>query len=122
MNVLVTIEQRLELTPDGRLWTPGSLAHSFWLRYLDVFDQVRVVARVPRVTAATPGCARADGPGVSFLPVTFCRGPWQYLKRRRRILADVRGLVEPSDAVILRVGSQIAACLGSQEWFQVRSD
>jgi len=46
--------------------------------------------------------------------VTYYLGPWQYLRCRRRILADVRGVVGPSDAVILRVCSQVAACLEPQ--------
>ncbi len=111
MNLPVASEQRFEATPDGKVWTPGPLAHSFWQRYLDVFDQVLVVARVRRVAAASPGWVRADGSGVSFISVTYYLGPWQYLLRRRRILADLRGAVGPSDAVIPRVDSQIAACL-----------
>ena len=114
MNVIIALEQRFESTPDRKVWTPGLFAHSFWRRYLDVFDHVRVVARVCRVAAATPGWAEADGPGVSFVPVTYYLGPWQYLRRRRRIRADVRGVLGPSDAVILRVCSQVAACLEPQ--------
>ena len=114
MNVLVTIEQRFEATPDGNVWTPGLFAHSFWLRYLDVFDHVSVVARVRRVTAVSPEWVRADGSGVSFVPLTYYVGPWQYLQRRHRILAELRGVVGPSDAVILRVVSQVANCLEPQ--------
>jgi len=114
MNLIVALEQRFEGTPDGRVWTLGPFANSFWQRYLDVFEHVRVVARVRRVAAPTPGWVRTDGPGVSFVPVTYYLGPWQYLRCRRRILADVRGVVGPSDAVILRVGSQVAACLEPQ--------
>src|SRR5512135_489437 len=112
MKLIVALEQRYEATPDGKVWTPGQFAHPFWRRYLDVFSHVRAVARVRRVAAVPPGWTRADGPGVSFAPVTYYLGPWQYLLRRHRVRADVRGVVGPSDAVILRVGSQVAACLG----------
>ena len=104
MNLIVALEQRFEGTPDGRVWTP--FANSFWQRYLNVFEHMWVVARGRRVAAPTPGWSRADGAGVSFAPVTYYLGPWQYLRCRRRILADVRGVVGPSDAVILRVCSQ----------------
>ncbi|HKM52365.1 MAG TPA: glycosyltransferase family 4 protein [Isosphaeraceae bacterium] len=114
MNVVITLEQRFEGTPDGAVWSPGPFGYPFWLRYLDVFDHVQVVARVCRVADAAPRWVRADGPGVSFAPVTYYLGPWQYLRRRRRVLADVRGVLGPSDAVILRVGSQIADCLEPQ--------
>ncbi len=114
MNLVVALEKRYESTPDGKVWTQGTFAYPFWRRYLDVFDHVRVVARVRRVATPTPGWVEADGPGVSFAPVTYYLGPWQYLRRRRRIRADVQEVVGPSDAVILRVSSQIAACLEPQ--------
>jgi glycosyltransferase involved in cell wall biosynthesis len=114
MNLVVALDKRHESTPDGKVWTQGTLAYPFWRRYLDVFDHVRVVARVRRVATPTPGWVEADGPGVSFAPVTFYLGPWQYLRRRRRIRADVQEVVGPSDAVILRVSSTIAACLEPQ--------
>jgi len=53
MNLIVALEQRFEGTPDGRVWTP--FANSFWQRYLNVFEHMRVVARVRRVAAPTPG-------------------------------------------------------------------
>lgn len=111
MNLIVTLEQRFEATPDGKVWTPGQCAHPFWRRYLEVFSHVRVVARVRRVAAVPPGWTRADGPGVSFAPVTYYLGSWQYLLHRHWVRADVRGAVGPSDAVILRVCSQVSACL-----------
>ena len=111
MNLIVTLEQRFEATPDGTVWTPDQFAYPFWRRYLEVFDHVRVVARVRRVAAVPPGWPCADGPGVSFAPVTYYLGPWQYFLRRHRVRADIRGVVGPSDAVILRVASQVAACL-----------
>ncbi len=114
MNVIVALEHRYETTPDGKVWTPDQFAHPFWSRYLDVFSHVRVVARVRQVTAAAPGWARVDGPGVSLFPVTYYVGPWQYLRRRRYVRADLRCALGPTDAVILRVGSQIAACLEPQ--------
>ena len=49
MNVVVALEQRFDRTPDGAVWTPMVFARSFWTRYLDVFDAVRIVARSPRV-------------------------------------------------------------------------
>ncbi len=114
MNVVIALEHRYEGTPDGQVWTSGVMAYSFWRRYLDDFDEVHVVAREHRVAAASPGWVRADGSGVCFIPVTYYVGPWQYLQRRHRVLSDVRGAMAPTDAVILRVGSQVAACLESQ--------
>ena len=80
MNAAVFLEHRFERTSDGAVWTDGPFAYSFFVRYLDVFDGVSVIARVrPRASNPTGAWVRADGPGVSFEPVPFYVGPWQYL-------------------------------------------
>jgi glycosyltransferase involved in cell wall biosynthesis len=111
MNIVVALEQRFDRTPDGLVWAQGGAKHSFWSRYLAVFDHVRVVARVRAVSSVPPDCDRSDGEGVSFAAVPYYLGPWQYLLRARRVKRAARKAVGPSDAVIMRVGSQIAACI-----------
>ena len=112
LRLIVAIEQRFDSTPDGVVWTPGTFAHSFWTRYLEVFGHVRVVARVRQVGAVPEDWKRADGEGVSFVAVPHYLGPWQYLLRARQVKGAVRHAVGPTDAVILRVGSQLAAVMG----------
>ena len=98
MTLVITAERRFDRTPDGRIWTPSTAAYSFWQRYLDVFDQVRVVARVREVSSADPGAQRADGPGVTFSPVPFFHGPAQYVICYRAIGRAIREAMTP-DAV-----------------------
>ncbi|HVR83715.1 MAG TPA: glycosyltransferase family 4 protein [Planctomycetota bacterium] len=111
MNVLVVLEQRYLRTPDGAIWSTSTGASSFWQRYRDVFDSVRVVARVADVTAAKPSWLRADGPGVSFAAVPTYVGPREYLFHRGAVHKAVREAFVPGDAVILRVGSVLADAL-----------
>ena len=112
MRLVVALEHRFGSTPDGAVWTPGTFGHSFWTRYLEVFGHVRVVARVRQVGAVPEDWKRADGEGVSFVAVPHYLGPWQYLLRARQVKGAVRHAVGPTDAVILRVGSQLAAVMG----------
>jgi len=98
-------------TPDGTVWTDGQFPSPFWLRYLDVFEQVRVIARVRSVTTAQPSWMRADCQDVSFAPVPHYIGPQQYLRKARRVRRAVRGAVGDRDAVILRIPSQLATSL-----------
>jgi len=114
MNLIVTAEYRFDRTPDGVVWTQTGYAHSFWRRYLTVFDHTRVVARVRKVSSVPSDWQRADGEGVSFAAVPHYLGPWQYLRRLQRVQCAARNAVGASDAVILRVSSQIAACIESQ--------
>jgi len=48
MRLSLITEHRFDRTPDGAVWTSTSNAYPFWARYLSVFDQVNVAARVRR--------------------------------------------------------------------------
>lgn len=109
MTVCVVLEQRFDRTPDGAVWTSTAFPYEFWRRYLDVFEEVRVVARVQDVDAALPSWHRADGDRVSFARVPYYIGPLQFLRHWRAVRHAVREAIGPRDAVILRVASQLAA-------------
>lgn len=114
MKVVVTLEHRFEKTPDGAVWTQTMFAYSFWLRYLEAFDQVRVVARVREVPTVPSDWKRADGKGVSFAAMPYYLGSWQYLLRTRQIQHASISAIGAKDAVILRVSSPIAARIEPQ--------
>ncbi|MDJ0734699.1 MAG: glycosyltransferase family 4 protein [Nostocaceae cyanobacterium] len=111
MNVVVVLEHRFHSTPDGKVWTQTAFPYSFWQRYLEVFESVRVVARVRKVPSVPGDFRRADGENVSFAPVPYYVGSWQYLLKSRQVKHAVRNAVDTKDAVILRVSSQLGACL-----------
>jgi len=111
VRVLVSLEHRFDRTPDGQVWTQTMFAYSFWTRYLDVFDRVRVLARVRDVPIVPEGWSRATGVHVSFVPIPYYLGPWQYLRRARAVRRSARQAVRPHEAVILRLPSTIAAPL-----------
>ncbi len=106
----VTIEQRYDRIPDGSLWAP-QFGYQFWTRYLEVFDRVCVVARVRDVPSVPDAWKRGDGPGVSFAIVPYYIGPWAYLRKAWAVRRAVRQALGPDDAIILRLDSQLAACV-----------
>jgi glycosyltransferase involved in cell wall biosynthesis len=108
MRVVVSLEHHFDRTPDGVVWTQTQFPYRFWQRYLEVFDQVQVVARVRDVRKAAPDWQRADGRSVSFAAIPDYLGPRQYLMRIRQVRAAARGAIGAEDAVILRASSQIA--------------
>ena len=111
MRVAVVLEQRFRQTPEGHVWTDGPGEYSFWTRYLAVFDEVRVVARVLAAAEVGPGWARADGPRVTFAAVPHYLGPAEYFRKARAVRRAVRQSLAPEDAVILRVPSNLAGLL-----------
>jgi glycosyltransferase involved in cell wall biosynthesis len=114
VKVVVVLEHRFQGTPDGAVWTETGFAYEFWCRYLAVFDHVTVVARIREISAFNPNGRRADGAGVSFVPVAYYLGVQQYIVRLLQIRRSVKNAVGPTDAVILRVGSQVADIVEKQ--------
>ncbi|HEV8001551.1 MAG TPA: glycosyltransferase family 4 protein [Planctomycetaceae bacterium] len=111
MKVCVALEQRFYGTPDGAVWTDGPCARPFWDRYLEVFDEVQAIARVKPVSQAPAGVVRADGDGVAFAPVEYYIGPREYLRKVIAVRKSVVRGVGRSDAVMLRVPSNLASVL-----------
>ncbi|MBI3548190.1 MAG: glycosyltransferase family 4 protein [Elusimicrobia bacterium] len=105
------MELRLERTPDGAVWTRTPYSRGFWDRYLEVFESVRVVARVLDVPCSDPGSERVDGERVTVHGLPYYVGPWEFARRWRDLRRAVQGAVRPGDAVIMRVGSPIADLL-----------
>ena len=109
MKVIIPLDHRFNRTPDGRVWTQTTFAYSFWLRYLQVFDRVSVVARIRDVPTVTADWQLADGDLVSFTAVPNYLGPWQYFRQASKIKQIVQNSVGENDAVILRIPSQLAS-------------
>ncbi len=110
-RVIVALEHHFDRTPDNSIWTQTQFPYNFWRRYLDVFNEVRVVARVRNVPTKGEDWQRADGEGVKFAAVPDYLGPFQYLLRSREVQSVAKNVVKPQDFIILRLGSQIASCI-----------
>src|SRR5262245_47688281 len=114
MKVLVTSEHRFCRSADGRVWTETQCPYSFWRRYLDVFDQVEVLARVRQVVdAPAAGWREASGPHVSFIDVPYYVGPIEYLKVRTAVRRAIGAAVRQSEATLLRIPSQIGGLVAA---------
>ena len=46
MKVIITLEQVFLRTPDGFIWGPGIYSNNYWKQYLNIFDGVKVIARI----------------------------------------------------------------------------
>lgn len=103
MKLLIATEVHFYLRDTGATYADGPVRYSAWANYLEVFDQVTVLARVAKSEHAWPEEARTDGPSVSFCALPDYRGPWQFLRMLPRLKARVRQAVAHCDACILRV-------------------
>ena len=93
MKVTGTLEQRYDRTPGGATWTSAQFPYEYWARFLEVFDEVRVLARVREVDSVPEQYKRADGEKVSISPVPYYLGPYEYLKQRSKLLKVIKEAV-----------------------------
>jgi glycosyltransferase involved in cell wall biosynthesis len=105
VRVVVTTDRRYVADPHGRVWTASTVDHAFFQRYLSVFDEVRVFARVGRVDAADGSWRRVDGEGVTVYALPYFVGPVEFARRSPLALNAASRAFAPGDAVILRDGS-----------------
>lgn len=114
MRVLATFEVRLDRTPDKRVWAVEWSGYSFLTRYLDTFEEVGIVARVRDVPHPPENGHVVTGDRVSVIPVPYYLGPVQYALRVLSVRRAIRRAIGPTDAIIVRVPGNIAACMVGQ--------
>ena len=116
MKLVVTLECRFVITPDGRVWTRVGFSRSFWERYLITFDGVKVAARTTPQAEVDGSYRQVNGPSVDVIPIADYVGPYQYLKVRHLVRANLRALLHEPDAFLCRVGSRLASDLIPALW------
>lgn len=114
MQVTVSLEQRFDRTPDGTVWTPLNFDRAFWDAYLEVFDSVRVVARVRDVASPPQAAKRADGPGVSFEALPYYVGAAGYARRVLATQSAIASVAQGPGAFILRMPSPAGAAIAAR--------
>lgn len=112
MKVTVTLELRFDIMPDGSVWTLTNFNQSFWKRYLEVYDQVEIVARANPISLIDPKATRVDhAPSITFKPLPFYIGPLGYLKKWFEIRSELKKIERDAEAIVMRVGSPLAVIL-----------
>ena len=115
MRVMVALEDRFYKTSNGDIYSNTTCDYNFWRRYLQVFDEVIVLARVCEIGDEKLDKLKANGEGVSFFELPYYVGPLQYLQKYLKVKKSIRQSVDKSDAFILRIpgtiGTMLSGCL-----------
>jgi len=93
----------------GRVYTSLAFGYDYWREYLELFDEVCVLARVGRAGSVPEDHFRADGDRVRFLPMPNYLGPRQLLWRLPGVLAAARRAAGTGDRFLLRSGNVCTA-------------
>jgi len=112
MRVMVALQNRFLRTRSGNIYSTTVCDYSFWCRYLQVFDEVVVLARVGDIDRQELDKPPASGPNVRFMAIPYYIGPWQYMRRHFQMAAIVKKAIEEADVFILRVPGVIGGMLG----------
>jgi len=116
MRLLVATEHHFVRTPDGAVHSvTGGRDYDFWLRYLEVFGEVVVVARVKQGVFPPLENSVASGPEVSFAELPDYAGPKQYLRHFKELRSRAPLAVTSGAAVILRVPGAV----GGLVWHEI---
>jgi glycosyltransferase involved in cell wall biosynthesis len=104
MKALVTLSARFGQCSDGRIY---SLSHwpdyDHFRGYLEVFDEILVVARIEPALEPPLGGKPCNGPGVSFAGFPFFTGTIGFLKALPQINSVLSRAIADCQAFILRV-------------------
>lgn len=107
-KVLLTVDHQFVRTPDGKVWVKTIYGYDFWKRYLNVFDEVRVAARVRDVEKIEEKMLLANGDNIEFFQLPQYRGAKEYVLRYGAIKKAVQGVTEGCDCAIFRIPSPIS--------------
>jgi len=115
MRIMVALENRLVKTRNGNIYSTTVCDYNFWSRYLLVFDEVVVLARVGDIDQKELDKPCANGLGVRFFRLPYYIGPWQYLKQRRKIKTIVEKAICQADVFSLRIPGRVSTLL----WYEL---
>ena len=118
MKLLVATDAHVFQTADGKHWCKSIYGYSFWKRYLEVFDEVRIVARLKSIPQIEGRMIQMDGPGVEIFGIPFYQGPKQLATRYIPIQKALKNIDDGCNAALLRMPSQTATMV----WKHLRKD
>lgn len=118
MKLLVATDAHIYRTPDGKHWCTSIYGYEFWKRYLDVFDNVRIVARMKDIPKMEGRKLLVDGEKVEVWGIPFYQGPVELAKKYINIQIALRNVDEGCDIALLRMPSQTA----SMTWKHLRKN
>jgi glycosyltransferase involved in cell wall biosynthesis len=101
MRVVIDIDGRYDRTPDGAVWAKSGCLYDYWIRFLEVFDSVRLVARVREVACVPPEMRRVDGENIEFAAIPHYAGLLEYAAKLPWVRRAARSAFEWGDAIVL---------------------
>lgn len=104
MKVLVTDNAHLYRTPDGKYYTPTIYSYEFFQRYLNVFDEVRFVAKTKHVdNIDITKYLLVSGDRLEIYELHWYQGLKEMVKNIFKLIPQYRKACKGCDCYIFRV-------------------
>lgn len=116
MNLLISVESHFYRTPDGSVYTKSIENYKFWKRYLEVFEELTVLARVKDVIEKDNKWLISSGDNVRFVALPDYVGPKQFVMHMHEINKLISETITQVDCAILRGPGVV----GTIVWRQIR--
>lgn len=108
MKLLVIQEQHFTRLPNGEVWVDKQSDTKFWERYLNVFDEIVVCARMKNADKLGEKALRSDRENVTFVGMPDFRGAAGIIKYYIQIQKALSIALKDADCVIFRAPSPIS--------------
>lgn len=109
MKLLLVIDSHIYKSKDGNYWCKGITDETFFQRYLNIFDKIKIISRVKEInTINTDKLLSIANPNIEFVDMPFVRSAKQYILNYRVIKKRVLEETKDCECVIYRVPSIIA--------------
>lgn len=93
-----------------KIYSFGGFSYQLWERYLTIFDEICVIARVQQDDNASFGEDYvSNGKHVTFVEIPYYIGPKQYLKKQRLVKKAISAVVEREGCYLCRVPGKIGS-------------
>ena len=110
MKVLIVIDSHVFKTTDNKYWCKGITDYNFLKRYLNVFEEIKVFARVKNIDSIeNQKLVRLDGENVEIYSLPFTRTATDYIKNYIVFNKRIDKGIEDVDCAIFRIPSVISS-------------
>jgi glycosyltransferase involved in cell wall biosynthesis len=106
MNATLIIEHRFRRGQNGNIYaSSNSVNQLLWKRYLEIFDQLTVLARIQDVLEPIGDEYLVSHQNVNFVAIPYYVGPKQFLKQYFKINKIIESHIKDNNAYICRLPS-----------------
>lgn len=109
----VVVDQRFKRCPEGRIWTFTPPSYDFFAGALEVFDRIRVIARVFDVAEKPHNARLVCGPRVDLVPIPSYIGPLEYVQKHKAIQKHLSDCAQLDGSFLFRIPSQMGFVLAN---------